>query len=448
VDKGRFRRAGRIGLRRRAAPNHERQQSAATILTPITASVKVVGMAISGFRGTAMRTGAPVLATVLLFAGLCAAAEFKSDEAKNAVATHQYALKAAKIKYGEDLAAAKDALDHKKAAADNAIAREAFQKESELITQELVRLQQELKGGAAGEPKEFKTDAARKASATYGAAIQAAKKRYFQDLLAAQKTVLAKKGASTETAVKEAFQQELDLIAEEVKRLREEEKGATAVIAKEKVEADPGRLRAPSAGKTPGWIDLLAMADPAADSVQGSWERKGTSLAAAAASARGDRVLAFPVALKGSYELQVVLCRTAGDDVFGLVLPVGSSTVSFGLGWFGQRGSGFFPVDGKYPHESENRACVRPGPVQQNHEYTLHLKVVLRDDKAHISASMDGKPFVSWEGPQASLRAWNAWKNATDRVAVACRNADIVVSAARMRLISGQATPVRRESQP
>jgi hypothetical protein len=219
-------------------------------------------------------------------------------------------------------------------------------------------------------------------------------------------------------------------------------------MANDKVEADLKRLRGPGAGQTLAWIDLLALADPARDSVKGSWKRQGAFLAAAATSVQRDHVLAFPLAIKGSYELQVVLSRTAGNDVFGLVLPVGSSMVTFGLGWFGQRGSGFFPVDGKYPHETENNACVRPGPVQQNHEYTLHLKVVLRDDKTSISASKDGKPFVSWEGPQASLRAWDAWSSPRDRVAVACRSAEIVVSAARLRLISGQATPVTRASQP
>ena len=173
-----------------------------------------------------MRPACAFLLTALLFSGWCAAAGFKSDEAKKASADFEAAIKAAKVKYGEDLAAAKVALDEKKAAATNAIAQEALEKESEMLTDELVRLHEEVKGNAeTGEPRDFKTDAAKRAKLVYQTAVKAAKTKYSRDLLAAQKAVLARKTTSTETAVKEAFQQELDLIAEELRQLRDESKG-------------------------------------------------------------------------------------------------------------------------------------------------------------------------------------------------------------------------------
>ncbi len=167
-----------------------------------------------------------LLLTAFLSSALCAAAEFKSDEAAKASADFEAAIKAAKVKYGEDLAAAKAALDEKKAAATGAIAQEALEKESKLLTDELVRLYEEVKGDAeAGEPRDFKTDAAKKAKLAFQTAVKGAKTKYSRDLLAAQKALLAKKAASTENAVKAAFQQELDLIAEEINQLRDERKG-------------------------------------------------------------------------------------------------------------------------------------------------------------------------------------------------------------------------------
>ena len=199
-----------------------------------------------------MRTTGLVLAIALLCAGLCAAAEFKSDEAKNAVTHYEAAIKAAKVKYAADMAAAKAALDEKIAAADSANVREAFQKESELIMQELVRLQAELKGEAApAEPKQFKTDAARKAGTDCAVAMQAAKKIYLQDLLAAQKVVLAKKGASDDAAVKEAYQQELDLIDEELKQL-----GGGPQGAKSKAGSPDPSAKKPPAKPAPAELTL------------------------------------------------------------------------------------------------------------------------------------------------------------------------------------------------
>jgi hypothetical protein len=170
-----------------------------------------------------MRIAGAVLACAFLLAGLCAAAEFRSEEAKKALADYAAAVKAAKLKYGQDLAAAKSALDEKKAAATDAIVRETLQKESDLITQELVRLRGEPTSEVLpAEAAKFKTDAAKKVTSDYSAALKAAKNGYLQDLLVAQKSVLAKKAGYTDTALKEAFQQEINLIGDELKRLREE----------------------------------------------------------------------------------------------------------------------------------------------------------------------------------------------------------------------------------
>jgi hypothetical protein len=164
------------------------------------------------------------LAAVLIFAGVCLAAEFKSDEAKKAQADYAAAFEAAKNTYGQVLAKAKAVIETKVAAATDAISKEAIQSESAAITEELVRLRDA--NAAAFEPREWKSAETKKAAAAYAGEQKAAQLKYGQDLTKARQALLARKAAATDSAAKEAQQKEADLIAEELKQLRGEPQGA------------------------------------------------------------------------------------------------------------------------------------------------------------------------------------------------------------------------------
>jgi hypothetical protein len=166
------------------------------------------------------------LSAVLLLAGVCLAAEFKSDEAKKAQADYAAALDAAKNTYGQVLAKAKATIEAKAAAATDAISKEAIQSESAAITEELVRLRDA--NAASFEPREWKSDETKKARAAYAAELKAVQLKYNQDLTNVQRASLAKKAANPDAAVKQAFQQEADLIAEELKLLVEKIKAGKA----------------------------------------------------------------------------------------------------------------------------------------------------------------------------------------------------------------------------
>ena len=389
-----------------------------------------------------MKTTGLVLATALLCAGLCAAAEFKSDEAKNAVTDYEAALKAAKFKYGEDLAAAKAALDEKKAAADNAIAREVYQKESELITQELVRLHAELKGEAApAEPKEFKTDAARKAGTDYAATMKAAKTRYGQNLLAAQKAVLAKKGAGAEAVVKEAFQQDLDLIAEELKQLREEVKGANPKAG----PPDPSAKSKPGpkdTAKEPKWADVLAFVDPAKDKIEGTWRRTDAGISLEDGPSG---TLAIPVAPKGNYEFRVKFTRTSGYDTVSIVLPAGPKAVAVLISFWGGLVSGLANIKGKDPKDKDNETGVRPGGIENNVEHTVYAKVIAGPSLAEITVTLDSKPLVNWKGRTNDLSPWYPTGGC---LGLGISNSKIIWHSAELRMLSGDAKPMRPLAKP
>jgi len=222
---------------------------------------------------------------------------------------------------------------------------------------------------------------------------------------------------------------------------------AQTKIEKTKKPRKPGETAAGTEDGVikPGkWVDLMALADPDEDTLRGEWRRRGNALVASFDNTSDrDALIAFPVTVKGNYEFQVTLVKLNGDDVFGFNLPVGSSSVTFGLGWFRQSGSGFFPVHGWLPHHKENTACVRPGRVEAGREYALHVLVRCGGERARISAHLDGKPFVSWEGPQPALTTWRPWSSPRDRITLASRSSTVVALAARLRMLSGEAWLVR-----
>jgi hypothetical protein len=189
------------------------------------------------------------LLAVLVLAGICLAAGFESTEAQKAQADYESALKAAKSRYGQRLARAKTAIDEKKEAATAPVIIEAYQKESSLLTEELVRLLAELKGEAeAGDAKEFKTDEARQARAEYQAALKAVKFKYSQELTNAQRAALAKKAANPDAAAKQSLQREADLITEELRLL-----GQNIKVGKTKEPVEAGR-KAKGKGSVPAYL--------------------------------------------------------------------------------------------------------------------------------------------------------------------------------------------------
>lgn len=74
--------------------------------------------------------------------------EFKSDEAGKAEADFHAAVKEAKTRYGQDLAKAKEAVEARKASATDSLAKDALQKELDVVVEEMVRVHAELTGSA------------------------------------------------------------------------------------------------------------------------------------------------------------------------------------------------------------------------------------------------------------------------------------------------------------
>jgi len=231
-----------------------------------------------------------------------------------------------------------------------------------------------------------------------------------------------------------------------------------ATVALKKVEAELVRLGGAAASGTaavpkdgiikPGkWVDVLALVDPAKDTLAGKWQRTGAGLAMAPSdSAR----LMLPVSVSGSYEMEFRFARltpakrpAAGAlNEVTFILPVGSSQVGCFLSIAGGESSGLGNINGKPP--KENETTVRPGTLLDGRPYTLKVQVVVREEQCRISVLLDGKPYMSWEGSQGSASLPGRWQlPRPDALGMGGRTAKVLFGAARLRMLSGEARLLR-----
>jgi hypothetical protein len=183
------------------------------------------------------------------------------------------------------------------------------------------------------------------------------------------------------------------------------------------------------------WIDVLKLVDPLKHRVQGEWSRVEDRLVGRAKDGKA-RVM-LPLAVKGSYELEVQFTRTSGDDCIGIVLPVGETACTVILsGW---RGSlhGIETIDGL--GADRNNSTQRPGTIENDRRYTVLADVRVQGPTAEVVVKLDGRPATKWKGKTAALgtRGWDALP-ALDCPALHFCNPTGAFHAARIR--------VRRES--
>lgn len=107
-----------------------------------------------------------------------------------------------------------------------------------------------------------------------------------------------------------------------------------------------------------------------------------------------------PSTRKG-FTLEFDARRTKGDSGLAVCLPVGESSVGLFLSAWPENGglSGLGLVDGLDPSSSPDR--VEGDPFEDGKDH--HVKLVAT--ATSITAEVDGKTYVDWEGDSARLSA-------------------------------------------
>jgi len=214
--------------------------------------------------------------------------------------------------------------------------------------------------------------------------------------------------------------------------------GSTRLLRAADLQAAPS---AASAVIKPGqWIDLVGLVDPQKDAVKGTWRKDGGTLVIAGGTEWGR--IELPVALAGGYELQTRFVRTSGDSTVAVVLPVASSVVALNLSPLGGKVSGLDQVRGK--NVADNETTVRPGTLENGRQYDLGIKVALAGAEARIEVTLDGKPYIRWQGPQSVLSVYQDWRVPHPGcIGLGTYFTVVEFQSARLRMLSGEARPLR-----
>jgi len=153
-----------------------------------------------------------------------------------------------------------------------------------------------------------------------------------------------------------------------------------------------------------GARDLLKSVNAAADAVHGQWRKPGGQLLS---DWRTNARCQLPAGSQGSYQLEVQFTRIAGDCM-AVMLPVGRTGVLLVVSGWGAKVSGLAYVNGK---DADRNETTRAGKLENGVKHTLLITTRLGDgNRARIDVTLDGKPYIKWEGLASALRPDGAWR--------------------------------------
>ena len=121
--------------------------------------------------------------------------------------------------------------------------------------------------------------------------------------------------------------------------------------------------------------------------------------------------LEIPVNINGSYDVEVQFTRIAGNEGLCVIVPIGQAQCSAALSVRHGTYSGLDLVAGRSVRDSSNPTVTQPANVENNHRYTLVVRVRLRArEQASVDVSLDGKQYLPhWEGNMSSLTLDSGW---------------------------------------
>jgi len=161
----------------------------------------------------------------------------------------------------------------------------------------------------------------------------------------------------------------------------------------------------PSPGLPSGeWNELLTRIDVEKHGASPAWRLRGTELDVEPAGPAAR--LTIPVLPEGAYDLQIEFTRTDGFGLLGVILPVGPRQCLLALG-YGGTASGLDTVDGR---RADDNTTTFLGALNNNRRYTLEVTVRLDDDRAAVTATLDGRPLLFYRGPVRSLGLHADWR--------------------------------------
>jgi hypothetical protein len=151
----------------------------------------------------------------------------------------------------------------------------------------------------------------------------------------------------------------------------------------------------PSPGKM---IDVLKLVDLTKHTVAGTWKVGPAGLSGdEVMTPKGYPRIVLPVRAQGSYELVVALRKAKNAILAGVILPVGSDTVSLLLAE-GKTVMRYVGTDKGPQSDLTSRVLAK-----NDSRCVLRVKVLVKDDNAEIIADLGNVSLFRWKGAASSL---------------------------------------------
>lgn len=221
------------------------------------------------------------------------------------------------------------------------------------------------------------------------------------------------------------------------------DKIAQRLPAIDRVEPPPGAaaIGQPARGerlRAGQWVDLLPWIDVGRDRLEGEWTQSKDGLRADSSTSK-TAALAAPVAVKGSYDLQVEFTAAKGPKYPAAIgLPIGDRACTLVLFGWGGKISGLEMVDGR---PADRNFSTMPVEYKDADRYAVEISVRLDGERVKIATTVGGTAHVAWEGNASAIAPSDRWRFAEPRtLGLGNAEADTTFHALRLRPVTGDAS--------
>jgi len=193
-----------------------------------------------------------------------------------------------------------------------------------------------------------------------------------------------------------------------------------------------------------GQVELVGTLDPSRHTVRGRWRRAVGDGGGVEVEPSPMALLAVPVRVQGSYELEVAFTRTGGDDAVTVVFPVGAGSTALQLSVLHGQKSFLRDV---WCRGNFDATTAGKGPLENNRVHVLRARVWLNGPDALVEAEVEGEPRIKpWDGPQAALYP-PAFLRVPPGVSlgIGAHDVPVIFHGVKLRLIEGEAWVVTVE---
>lgn len=206
-----------------------------------------------------------------------------------------------------------------------------------------------------------------------------------------------------------------------------------ASLAKKPIPFGSGSApRGSRRGSLRSGIELLAANDLLGGRVAGKWTHNDDGLTVLPEKGLLFLQLNLPGEIVGSYDMEVQFTRHTSDQAVGVVLPAGSRLCSVVLSSYAGIASGLEYINDQ--DVRNNPTTVKPATLNNGQPYTLLIHVRPQGDMVSITATLDGKPFISWSGAQSSLHSYQgSWEAVPNRASLIAYECSVTFHSVRLR---------------